>query len=69
MLTHALASVARVDFHIGEDNWRSRKAMEKIGGRLTERFEEIELGGTRVVHVIYEIDREGFAAGPLAREV
>ncbi len=66
MLTHALASVARVDFRIGESNWRSRKAMVKIGGRLTERFEETEHEGRRVVHLVYEITREGFVEGPLA---
>jgi len=34
MLAHALRFVERVVFVIGENNWRSRKAVEKIGGRL-----------------------------------
>ena len=34
MLTHALASFPRVIFRVGEDNVRSRRAMEKIGGVL-----------------------------------
>ena len=65
MLNHALASVARVDFRVGEDNVRSRGAMVKIGGRLSDRFEVAEMAGKPVRHVIYEIDRAGFASGPL----
>ena len=65
MLTHALDNVARVDFRVGEDNWRSRKAMEKIGGRLTDRSEVIALKGQQIIHVVYEITRESFAQGPL----
>ena len=67
MLAHALGQVARVDFRVGESNWRSRRAMEKIGGRLSERDEVIDMAGERVRHVIYEIDRASFANGPLSR--
>ncbi|MEQ1498858.1 MAG: GNAT family N-acetyltransferase [Novosphingobium sp.] len=66
MLAHALEFVERVDFRIGEANLRSRRAMEKIGGRLSERdggVIETATGPAR--HVVYEITREGFAAGPL----
>jgi RimJ/RimL family protein N-acetyltransferase len=66
MLEHALRFVERVDFRVGETNVRSRRAMEKIGGRLSERDEVIEMGGREVRHVIYEITRESFARGPLA---
>lgn len=65
MLAHALNHVARVDFRVGEENWRSQRAMEKIGGQLTDRREELEYEGRRVVHVVYEITRESFADGPL----
>lgn len=34
MLAHAFRFVERVVFVVGENNWRSRKAVEKIGGRL-----------------------------------
>ena len=67
MLAHALEAVERVWFRVGETNFRSRRAMEKIGGRLTERTESIEMAGEPVVHVIYEIDRASFADGPLNR--
>ena len=65
MLAHALRFVERVDFRVGEVNWRSRRAMEKIGGRLSERFEIMATPHGPVRHVVYEIDRAGFAAGPL----
>ena len=65
MLSHALGFVSRVDFRIGEANWRSRKAMEKIGGELSNRTELAETTAGMVRHVIYEITRESFASGPL----
>jgi len=66
MLEHAFRFVDRVVFRVGADNLISRGAMKNIGGRLTgETFVE-ERVGRPVEHVIYEIDRAGFAAGPLA---
>jgi len=67
MLEHAFRSVDRVVFRVGADNMISRKAMANIGGRLTgETFVE-ERVGRPVEHVVFEITRESFAAGPLAR--
>jgi RimJ/RimL family protein N-acetyltransferase len=66
MLAHALQHVERVLFRVGADNVVSRGAMKNIGGRLTDRTEVKEMAGQPVVHVIYEIDRAGFASGPLA---
>jgi len=67
MLEHALRFVERVVFRVGADNVISRKAMRNIGGRLTgETFVE-ERVGRPVEHVVYEITRDSFAAGPLAR--
>ena len=57
MLDHALASVARVYFMVGEDNIRSRRAMEKIGGRLDGWSEERAMAGGSVRHVRYVIER------------
>ena len=66
MLAHALRYVERVDFRVGENNHRSRRAMEKIGGRLSDRDGGIiETVSGPVRHVVYEITRESFAAGPL----
>jgi RimJ/RimL family protein N-acetyltransferase len=65
MLAHALRFVERVDFRVGEHNLRSRRAMEKIGGRLTDRFAIAETANGPARHVVYEITRNSFAAGPL----
>ncbi|ABC62119.1 GNAT family N-acetyltransferase [Erythrobacter litoralis] len=65
MVRHALASVAECRFAVGEENWRSRKAMEKIGGRLSDRVEDRKMAGTSARHVHYVIGRSEFAGGPL----
>ncbi len=67
MLEHAFRFVERVDFRVGEDNVRSRGAMTKIGGRLSERSSVAEMAGRQVRHVVFEITRESFANGPLSR--
>lgn len=67
MLAHALASVAECRFLVGESNTRSRRALEKIGARLTDRREErIMAGGKIVAHLTYVMTRADFAKGPLA---
>lgn len=65
MLAHALRFVARVDFRVGEHNLRSRGAMVKIGGRLTNRFDIAETATGPARHLVYEITRDSFAGGPL----
>jgi RimJ/RimL family protein N-acetyltransferase len=57
MLDHAFTGVSRAMFMIGDTNVRSRRAIEKIGGRLTDRIATANLGGVTVTHVIYVIDR------------
>lgn len=66
MLAHALRFVARVDFRVGEGNHRSRRAMEKIGGALSDRIDMVDTPSGPMRHVIYEITRESFASGPLS---
>jgi RimJ/RimL family protein N-acetyltransferase len=65
MLGHALGYVERVMFRVGETNGRSRRAMEKIGGRLCDAREFVQMDGREVPHVVYEITRPSFARGPL----
>lgn len=66
MLAHALASVAECRFLVGETNTRSRRALERIGARLTDRREErIMAGGAVIPHLTYVILAEDFAGGPL----
>jgi RimJ/RimL family protein N-acetyltransferase len=66
MAGHALASMDRVMFMIGETNIRSRTAVERIGAALTPRTATAQLSTGPVVHVIYTIDRSQFTAGPMA---
>lgn len=60
MLAHALQSFPRVIFRIGEENVRSRRAIEKIGGTRIEWHEESVVFGRKTVHVAYEITRAVF---------
>ena len=57
MLGHIHRFVATVVFTVGEDNIRSRRAMEKIGGMLRPEIEERLMAGAMKRHVIYEIRR------------
>ena len=66
MLAHAFRFVERALFVVGEANVISRRAMEKIGGRLTGETRDMPRAGEVQRHVIYEIDRAGFADGPLS---
>jgi RimJ/RimL family protein N-acetyltransferase len=59
MLDHAFKFVDRVFLVVGVDNIRSRKAVERIGGILTDRQEDVNFRGRVVPHVVYEIRRPG----------
>ncbi len=65
MLAHAFESVARVDFRVGETNYRSRIALENIGATRSARTELTRYDSKRVLHIVYEITREAFVKGPL----
>jgi len=66
MVGHALQSVDRVIFLIGETNIRSRTACLRIGATLTGRQMTAQLSTGPVTHLYYSIDRANFATGPLA---
>ena len=68
MVGHALESVERVDFRVGEANWRSRTALENIGAQRTRRTDLSKYQRKRVLHLIYAISREDFADGPLTSD-
>ncbi|UPT74216.1 MAG: GNAT family N-acetyltransferase [Elusimicrobiota bacterium] len=55
MLDHAFIYVSRVLFHVGEGNLRSRRAMEKIGAKLSGRLERTKPDGSPDPTVVYEI--------------
>ena len=54
MLDHAFKFVDTVVFWVGETNFRSRRAMEKIGAVLREGTQNRDLSGD-MRHVVYEI--------------
>ncbi|QVL33500.1 GNAT family N-acetyltransferase [Telmatocola sphagniphila] len=60
MLQHAFPFFERVLFMVGENNIRSRKALEKIGAVLTQRSDTRQMAGKMVTHVIYQIEKSAY---------
>ncbi len=56
MLAHAFRFVDRVWFHVGTENWRSQRAMEKVGARLSHRAVR-ESGGVVSEFLHYLIEK------------
>jgi RimJ/RimL family protein N-acetyltransferase len=56
MLDHVFRWADTVWFHIGADNWRSRKAMEKIGGALSHYADRAQ-GEKMVPYTYYKITK------------
>ncbi len=67
MLDHAFRYVDTVVFAVGENNLRSRRAMEKIGGTLIDRVGERVMAGQSSKHVTYAISKSAYAGSALAR--
>jgi RimJ/RimL family protein N-acetyltransferase len=59
MLDHAFKFVESVEFLIGPTNFRSRKAIEKIGGVLIGRRRRTSPQGTIDESVVYQIKKPG----------
>jgi RimJ/RimL family protein N-acetyltransferase len=57
MLDHAFRFVERAVFHVGAHNMRSRRAMEKLGGRLAGEAPVAYHGEPSSLNVIYHIDK------------
>lgn len=57
LLDHAFRWARVVWFHIGLNNWRSRRATEKIGARMSHEEARIIQGGVERVRACYRIDR------------
>jgi RimJ/RimL family protein N-acetyltransferase len=62
MLDHAFDCVARVLFHVGERNTRSRTAMERLGGVIIGKTPIAYYGEPASTNVIYAIDRDAWRA-------
>jgi N-acetyltransferase len=63
MLAYAFQHVDTVEFVVGVRNLRSRKAMEKIGGKLARTISEIEPEGDLRESVVYEITKQDWENG------
>jgi len=61
MLAHAFTFVDTVLFWVGETNWRSQRAMEKIGGVRRAGPGIRVLDGKTWSHVVFEIRKDTFA--------
>lgn len=61
MLDHAFGCVERVTFQVGVDNWRSRKAMEKLGGIYIGEEAVSYFGEASRPNVIFKIDAADWA--------
>lgn len=62
MLDHAFRFVGRVQFQVGVENWRSRKAMEKLGGVYVGEEPVSYFGEPAKPNVIFEIHAADWAA-------
>lgn len=60
MLKHAFTFVETVVFWVGADNIRSRRAVEKIGGKLRDGIQQRGHGTVQFDYVVYEITRQQF---------
>jgi len=65
MLMHAFRFVDTVIFRIGEQNLRSRRAAEKIGGELAGGVTSALVGDRPTKYVCYKISRSKFSASPV----
>lgn len=57
MIDHAFTFAGTVIFWVGETNWRSQRAMEKIGGVRRSGVHMRAINGTDHPHVIFEIKK------------
>ena len=55
MMDYAFQYVNKIYFHIGADNIRSQKALEKIGGIKVDEFEVEYYGEDSKLNYIYQI--------------
>lgn len=57
MIDHIAPYVSAITFHIGQDNRRSRTAVEALGATLRPGTIDVLRGGRMVPHVVYELRR------------
>lgn len=58
MMDYAFQYVSNIYFHVGATNFRSQKALEKIGGMKIDEFEVEYFGEEPKLNYIYRISKE-----------
>ena len=61
MLGHAFRFVERVVFVVGETNFRSQKALEKIGATFLKKIKKTDRHQRPQTNCVFKIDRESFS--------
>ena len=64
MLDYAFQYVDRVFFDVGEENFRSQKALAKIGAQLLGKKPDLDGSGRPVTSLRYQIHREAYFKNP-----
>ena len=57
MLDYIFQFVDKVNFHVGKDNIRSQKAMEKLGAKKVDEVNVAYFGEPAKLNVVFEIDK------------
>ena len=60
MLDYIFQYVDKVNFHVGKDNIRSQKAMEKMGARKVDEVNVAYFGEPEKLNVVFEIRKEDY---------
>ena len=60
MLDYIFHYVDKVNFHVGKDNIRSQKAMEKLGARKVDEVNVAYFGEPEKLNVVFEIRKEDY---------
>jgi N-acetyltransferase len=67
MMEHAFGFASTIVYRVGETNWRSRRAVEKLGAVLTDRVEMLDTPhGTQAKYITYVLRREDWFSAPRA---
>ena len=57
MLDYIFQFVDKVNFHVGKDNIRSQKAMEKLGAKKVDEVNVAYFGEPEKLNIVFEIDK------------
>ena len=60
MLDYLFQFVDKVNFHVGKDNIRSQKAMEKLGAKKVDEVNVAYFGEPEKLNVVFEIKKENY---------